>query len=60
MEETKIKIPDGYKIVGFYGRNEDYVYLKPKGKKNEVAIPFCLTDLTFNIDLPNQLPLKGI
>jgi len=53
----KIKIPTGYKVIGFYGRNRNYVYLKPKYKKEKVAIPFCLNDPTFNEHGELQLAL---
>lgn len=55
-----IKIPDGYKVIGFYGRGSSYVYLKPKDKKKDdgAAIPFCLIDEGFNINLPSQLGLN--
>jgi hypothetical protein len=49
-----IKIPDGYKIIGYYGRSSKYVYLKKRGDK--VATPFCFNDPTFN-SLPSQLEL---
>lgn len=57
MLEPKIAIPDGYKVIGHYGRNSNYVYLKKRGVKTEVAIPFCLYDPGFN-NLASQLPLK--
>ena len=55
--KPKIKIPDGYKIIGIYGRNSNWVYLKRRGKKEKVATPFCLDDPTANINLPSQLAL---
>jgi len=42
----KLPIPNGYHIVGVYGRNGNYVYLK-KGNEG-VATPFCRNDPTFN------------
>ena len=50
MSEEKISIPKGYKVIGIYRRNNNYVYLKSKYSKSGVAIPFCLNDPTFNID----------
>jgi len=55
--EQKIAIPDGYKVIGHYGRNSNYVYLKKRGVETKVAIPFCLNDSGFN-NLASQLPLK--
>lgn len=52
-----IKIPDGYRIIGSYGRNRNYVYLKKGGDK--VATPFCLNDPGFN-SLPSQLSFKEV
>jgi hypothetical protein len=52
--QQMIKIPDGYKIIGYYGRSSKYVYLKKRGDK--VATPFSLDDSTFN-SLPSQLGL---
>lgn len=36
----------GYKIIGLYGRNKNFVYIKKDGDR--VATPFCLSDNTFN------------
>ena len=46
------KIPDGYKIIGTYRRNGNYVYLKKVGQgRNEgVAIPFSFNDISFNFN----------
>jgi predicted GNAT superfamily acetyltransferase len=35
----------GYKIIGHYRRNSNYIYLK-RGK--EVALPFSMDDSSFN------------
>ena len=59
MKNT-IKIPDGYRIIGYYGRNSGYVYLKPIGRSKDVATPFCLNDPSFNINLPSQLSLGQV
>ena len=36
----------GFAIIGKYGRNSAYVYLK----KDNIVKPFCLNDSTFNKD----------
>jgi hypothetical protein len=39
-------IKRGFKIVGHYGRDGSYIYLKRDSEK--VATPFCMDDSSFN------------
>ena len=52
-----IKIPDGFKVIGWYGRNKSVVYLKRIGKREKAATPFSTDDETFNTSLPSQKSL---
>lgn len=36
----------GYRIIGWYGRNSNYIYLKRGRSKG--SMPFCLYDISFN------------
>lgn len=44
--ELRRLMKKGYGVIGSYGRNADYLYLKRK--TDRCAMPFCLGDPTFN------------